>query len=173
MVTLLDTGLLEFLLPIFSILFVYAILFGVLQKSKFISESGNINGWVAFFLAALFAIMPGAMQFISVIAPWFVVMLLIAFSFVLIFLFLGVKLEKITEITQSDATVRWTIIILSVIILIAGLTSVFGPLFGTPTSDGGGMGREIQRSVFDPKVLTTVFVLLIAGQAVRLISQKD
>lgn len=173
MATLLDAGLLNFLLPVISFLLIYAVIFGILQKSKFLSESTNINTWVAFAVSVLFALAPGAMEFVSVIAPWFVVLVIIAFSFLLIFFFLGVKVETIEEITRKEASVRWTIIIISIIIVIIGLTSVFGPIFGTPVQEGGGIGKEIQRSIFDPQVLTTVFILIVAGQAVRLIASKD
>ena len=172
MVTLLDTGLLNFLLPVFSFLLIYALIFAILQKYK-VTDSTNANAWIAFAISALFAVTPGAMNFVSVIAPWFVVMLIIIFSFMILFLFMGVELKTFEGVAREPA-VRWTIIILGVIVIIAGLTSVFGPIFGTPTPDsGGGVAREVQRSVFDPQILTTVFILLVIGQAVRLIAQKD
>ena len=171
MATLLDIGLLEFLLPVFGMILVYTLVFGVLQKTKFITDKGSINAWIAIAVSVLFMAIPGAMKFIAIITPWFVVMLIIAFSLILIFLFMGVETSTIAN-AAKDATVRWTIIILGIIIIVIGLTSVFGPLFGTPTSDESGVGREVQRSIFDPKVLTTVFSLIVAGQAVRLISEK-
>lgn len=173
MATLLDAGLLNFLLPVFSFLLIFAIIYGILQKSKFLGESINLNVWVAISVSILFALAPGAMEFVAVIAPWFVVLVIIAFSFLLIFFFMGVKVETIRNVAEKEAAVRWTIIIISIIIVIIGLTSVFGPIFGTPIQEGGGMGKEIQRSVFDPQVLTTVFILIVVGQAVRLIAAKD
>ncbi len=173
MVTLLDIGLMDFLLPVITFLLIYAIIFGVLQRSKFISDSSNLNAWIAFAVSVLFAMAPGAMTFVSIIAPWFMVMLMIIFSLLLLFLFMGVKMDTIENIARKEASIRWTIIIIAIIIIIIGLTSVFGPIFGTPTTEGGGMGSEIQRSVFDPQVLTTVFILIVAGQAVRLIAAKD
>ncbi len=173
MATILDAGLLNFLLPVFTFLLIYAIVFGVLQKSKFLSESANINVWVAIAISVLFLLAPGAIEFVSVITPWFVVLVIIAFSFLLIFFFMGIKPETIEKVARTEAAVRWTIIIISIIIIVIGLTSVFGPIFGTPADEGEGMGKEIQRSIFDPQVLTTIFILLVAGQAVRLISQQD
>ncbi|MBS3156999.1 hypothetical protein J4442_02385 [Candidatus Woesearchaeota archaeon] len=173
MATILDIGFLNFLLPVFTFLLIYAIVFGVLQKSKFLSESTNINTWVALAISVLFLLAPGAIEFVSVIAPWFVVLVVIAFSFLLIFFFMGIKPEVIEKVARNEASVRWTIIIISIIIIIVGLTSVFGPIFGTPADGEEGVGREVQRSIFDPQVLTTVFILLVAGQAVRLIAQQD
>jgi hypothetical protein len=172
MVTLLDTGLLDFLLPVFSMMFVYAIIFAVLQKTKVLGDQTGTNALIAVVIAVLFAITPGTMEFIGAIAPWFVVILIIIFSFMLLFMFMGVKLEVFEDIAKNEASIRWTVLIVGIIIVIIGLTSVFGPIFGTPTG-GEGIGNEIQKSIFDPKVLTTVFILLIVGQAVRLISEKE
>jgi uncharacterized membrane protein HdeD (DUF308 family) len=173
MATPLDTGLLNFLLPVFIFVLIYAILFGVLKKSEIFGDNNSTNAIIAAVVALLFAITPGAMDFVSIIAPWFMVMLIIIFVFMLLFMFMGVKLETFTQIASSEASIRWTIIIIGIIVIIIGLTSVFGPIFGTPAGDGGGIGNEIQRSIFDPRVLTTLFILLIVGQAVRLISEKD
>jgi len=173
MVTLLDVGLLNFLLPVFSFLLIFAVIFGLLQKTKVISDSSNGNAWIAVAISILFALAPGAMEFVAIIAPWFMVMLIVAFSFILIFLFLGVKLETIEAATRREASIRWTILIIGIIVIIVGLTSVFGPIFGTPAGEESGVGGEIQRSIFDPQILTTVFILLIMGQAVRLIAQED
>ena len=173
MVTLLDTGLMEFLLPIFTLILVYVFIFALLQKSKFVSENTSTNAFVALAIAVLFAMAPGAMAFISIITPWFVVMVLIAFSLLLVFLFMGVKPDVIEGVAKNEAAVRWTIIIFGIFIFKSGLTAVFGPIFGTPTTEGGGMGEEIQRSIFDPKILATVFILIVIGQAIRLIAMKD
>ncbi|MAG52750.1 MAG: hypothetical protein CMH62_02190 [Nanoarchaeota archaeon] len=172
MVTLIDIGLLNFLFPIFTFLLIYALIFGVLQRSKAVTDSAGTNSWIAFAVSILFAITPGAMRFVAIIAPWFAVMLVVAFSLLLIFFFMGVKLDTIERIARNEASIRWTIIIIGIIIIVIGLTSVFGPIFGTPTG-GEGVGGEVQRSVFDPQVLTTVFILLVAGQAVRLIAEPS
>ncbi|MBI2508007.1 hypothetical protein HYV89_03565 [Candidatus Woesearchaeota archaeon] len=169
MVSLVDSGLGEFLIPVFIFILIYAIIFSVLRKSKFLGDDTNINAVVAFVLSALFAIVPGVMEFISIIAPWFVVMVIVAFSILLVFMFGGVKGDTIESIFKNS-TVYWTIIMLSIIILIGGLTSVYGPLLvgGTPAEQGPG--SSIHRAIFNAKVLTTVIVLIIFAFAVRLLS---
>ena len=168
MATLLDTGLLEFILPVFSILLIYAIIFAILQKVKIFGESTATNIMVAVALAVIFAITPGAMEFVRLIAPWFVVMVFVAFSFILIFMFFGAKEEKIALLAQN-AVIQWTVIIIWGIIVIAALTKVFGPLFGQPSATPG-VGGEVERTLFNPKVLATIFILLVASQAVKFIS---
>jgi len=170
MVSLFDAGLGEFLLPVFIFILIFAIIFAILKKVEILGDSNSINTWVAFALAALFSAAPGVMDFIAVIAPWFVVLVVVAFSLLLVFMFMGIKTEKIEEIAR-DSTVYWTILILGIIIVVGGLTAVYGPfLVGGPGATGEGAASEIQRTVFNAKVLTTIIVLLIFAFAVRLLS---
>ena len=169
MVSLLDFGLMEFILPVFIFILVYAIIFGVLQKIKVLGDSKNLNGWVAFALAALFAIMPGAMEFVTVIAPWFTILVILAFSFLLVFMFMGVTTEQIEKLA-TDNVVIWTVIIIGIFIIIGGLTAVYGPIIGGPAPGGESVGEEVRRSIFNIKVLTTVLILIIFAFAVRLLS---
>ena len=169
MVSLFDAGLGEFLLPIFVILLVYAVIFGTLQKVKPLGDSKTTNGMVAFAIAVLLAAVPSVMEFITIISPWFVAMVMVAFSLLLVFMFLGVSTKQMEEIAK-DSVVMWTIIIFAIIIVIGGLTVVYGPVLGGPAPAGGCPGPEIQRSIFNPKVLTAIFTLIIFSFAVRLLS---
>jgi len=169
MVSLVDAGLGEFLIPVFLFILVYAVIYAILKKVKILGDSVNVNAMIAFVLAALFAITPGAMEFVTVIAPWFVVLVIIAFSMLLVFMFGGVSSEKIIKIFE-DSTVYWTIIMFSIVIVIGGLTAVYGPfLVGGPV-EGSGAGSSISKTIFNAKVLTTVIILIIFAFAVRLLS---
>jgi len=169
MVSLIDSGLGEFLIPIFIFILIYAVIFATLKKTKVLGDDININAIVAFVLAALFAVVPGVMDFISIIAPWFVVMVIVAFSIMLVFMFGGVKGETVENIFKNS-TVYWTIIMLSIIILIGGLTAVYGPFLVGGTPGGEGPGASIQKAIFNAKVLTTIIILIIFAFAVRLLS---
>lgn len=169
MVSLIDSGLGEFLIPVFIFILIYAVIYATLKKTKVLSDDININAIVAFVLAALFAVVPGVMEFISVIAPWFVVMVIVAFSIMLVFMFGGVKGETVENIFKNS-TVYWTIIMLSIIILVGGLTTVYGPFFVGGSPSEGGPGSSIHKAIFNAKVLTTIVVLIIFAFAVRLLS---
>lgn len=169
MATPLNTELLGFILPVFSLILIFTIIYAVLQKTKIFGDNKNINAWIAVAIAVIFAIMPEAMEFIAIIAPWFVVMVFVAFSFLLVFMLFGTKGEDIEGLSKN-AVIQWTVIIIGIIIVISALTKVFGPLIGQPTPTGVGTGRELQRSLFNVKVLATVFILLVASQAVKFIS---
>ena len=70
----------------------------------------------------------------------------------------------------KNTSVYWTIIILSIIIVIGGLTVVYGPFFVGGSPSGEAAGAAIHRAVFNIKVLTTIVVLIIFAFAVRLLS---
>jgi len=169
MVSIFDAGIGEFLLPIFVFLLVYAVLYGILQKIKIFGDSKSLNGIIALSISVLMAAIPGVMQLITIIAPWFVAMVMIAFSLLLVFMFLGYSSDQIKGLA-NDSVVRWVIIIFGIIIVVGGLTVVYGPVIGASAPSGTGPGSEIQRSVFNPKVLTAVFTLIIFSFAVRLLS---
>ncbi len=169
MVSLIDSGLGDFLIPIFIFILIYAVIFAVLRKTKILGDDVNINAVVAFVLAALFAVVPGAMKFVSIIAPWFVMLVIIAFSLLLVFMFGGLKTEKIEQIFRNS-TVVWTILMISIIIVMGGLTAVYGPIFVGGGPSGEGAGASVQKAVFNIKVLTTVVILIIFAFAVRLLS---
>ena len=170
MVTPLNTELLGFILPVFSFILIYAIIFAILQKVKIFGDNTTTNTMIAFAISVLFVITPGAMEFVATISPWFVVMVFVAFSFIMIFMFFGTKEETIAKLSEN-ATIQWTVIILGIIIIIAALTKVFGPFFGQPSATPGA-GGEVERTLFNPKVLSTVFILLVASMAVRFISMS-
>lgn len=169
MVSFLDSGLGDFLIPVFLMILVYSIVYAVLSKSKYLSDSVNINAFVAAALTALFAVMPGAMELITVIAPWFVVMVIVAFSILLVFMFGGLKADAIDSLFKNSS-VYWTVIIFSIIILVGGLTVVYGPFFVGGAPGGGGPGASIHRAIFNVKVITAVVILIIFSFAVRLLS---
>jgi len=169
MVSLFESGLGDFLMPVFIFILIYAIIYAALSKTKVLGDSVNINAVVAFALAALFAAAPGAMEFVSVIAPWFIILVIVAFSVLLIFMFGGLKGDVIETIFKNT-TVYWTIIMLSIIILVGGLTVVYGPFLVGGPSGGEGAGASIHKAIFNVKVLTTLTVLIIFTFAVRLLS---
>ena len=54
MATLIDTSLLQFLLPLFSFLFVMAIVYAVMDKFSLVGDNKLIHWTVAFSIAFIF-----------------------------------------------------------------------------------------------------------------------
>ena len=169
MVTPLDTGLLGYVMPIFSFLLIYAVIYAILVKTKILGENNTINSVVPLAVAIIFLLMPGAVSFVNFITPWFVVLVIVGFAVALLFLFLGVE-QKTVKGWAHNPTIYWTALIFMMIIIVGGLIHVFGNFFGAPESSST-VGSEIQYSVFHPKIIATIFILIIATFAVKFISE--
>ena len=174
MATILDTGLLNFFLPIFSFLLVFAISYAILQKTN-ILKNRNVNLAAAFAIGVLFLFTPDAIKLIQFTTPWFVVFLILLMLMFMTFMFLGVKEDQLNKVL-SYPSVYWTIIVVIIGIFLFGLTQIFGEevqsILGKDGGSNGGLIVDIGKIIFHPKVLGAIFILLIASQAIRLLAPR-
>ena len=194
MATVLDINILSYFIPVFIFLFVFTIFFAILQKTKLLGSNAGVDALIAFSVAMLFMFVSDARQLITVITPWLVIMLVIIMSLMMIFMFLGVKAETISDAMSESGTV-WTVLIILIIGLIIAFTQVFGSKIasitqgsfpatsseevtgttGTTTTAGGSQHFlvTVGSIVFSPKILGMFLLLIIASQSVRLIAGED
>ncbi len=195
MATILDIGILNYFIPVFIFLFVFTVFFAILQKTKIFGANAGIDALIAFSVAMLFMFVSDARQLITIITPWLVILLVIIMSLLLVFMFLGVKAETISDAMSESGTV-WTILIILIIGLIIAFTQVFGSKIasitqgpypyttgteqtiatGTTTTQAGGQQHflvTVGNIVFSPKILGMFLLLIIASQAIRLIGAQE
>ncbi|MFH1210714.1 MAG: hypothetical protein V1645_02245 [archaeon] len=192
MATVLDINILQYFIPVFIFLFVFTVFFAILQKTKLLGSTAGVDALVAFSVAMLFMFVSDARQLITVITPWLVILLVIIMSLLLIFMFMGVKAETISDAMSESGTV-WTVLIILIIGLIIAFTQVFGSKIAsitqgpfpatspeeatgtttTPPEGGQHFLVTVGSIVFSPKVLGMFLLLIIASQAVRLIASED
>ena len=172
MASMMDISLVGNFKPIFIWIFIWATTFAVLKKTNLFGDNMGMNTLVAFIMSTLFTLVDPMRQFIDVLTPWFVVLMVFAVFLILTFLFLGVKEETIGETISQPGTV-WFIIIFMIIIFLAVLTSVWGPMVQPVTTTGGeeGIMSDIILIIFNPKVLGAFILLFIASQSIRLIAR--
>ncbi len=175
MSTPLQIGILEHFTPIFIFVLIFVIFYAVLIKTKLLGDNKGLMSLVAFVIALLFLITQAARDFVQVITPWFVILIIIAMCFLLIFMFLGIKPDAIATAISNEGTV-WTIIIILLVLLGLALTKVLGPGIAAITqqegsSDDGFMGNVAQ-VIFHPKILGMFFILVIASFAVKAITRS-
>ena len=173
MATVLDLGLLHYLLPVFSFLFIFSISYALLDKFKLIGDSVTVKSTASFAMAILFLFSGSAMEFVNFITPWFIVLIVVAFFLLALFTFMGVKNENWPKVI-ADVRVHWTIIIIVIILLFISIGHVFGGVFSpyddedtdkTPESEG-------LKAIVHPRVLGAIFILIIASFAVKFISNQ-
>lgn len=172
MATILDIGILEHFVPIFIFVFVFVLVYAVLLKSHILGDNKGLISVASFVVAFLFLVTRAATEFVELVTPWFVVLIIIAMCFLLIFMFLGIKPEAIAGAVSNEGIV-WTIIILLLVLLGLALTKVIGPSIASITQEEGAEGfmGTIGAIIFHPKILGVLFILLVASYAVRTISK--
>ncbi|MFA5176296.1 MAG: hypothetical protein WC413_03515 [Candidatus Nanoarchaeia archaeon] len=170
MATLMDMGLLNYFLPIFTFLFIFAGLYALLDKTKILGENNALKFIAAFSVAMITLFTASIVDLINYVIPWFV---FIAIFLILLFgvlMHFGIKEQDI----WNNLSV-WTVMIIAFLILLIGLTQVFGDVF-TPYQTVGNttktIGSETLRTLFHPRTLGAIFLLIIASLTVRFVGHQ-
>lgn len=176
----LDISLLTLLTPVITFLLIWAIVFAILEKSKLLKGSTQLHAFIGFAIALLFSFTPKAVTFIQTITPWIVVLFVVVILILVLFLATGWTEHSFQE-AMGEPVIRWVLIIIILIILVASLTKVFAPVSPVATGessiengeDSSAVGEEIRQALFSPKILGAVFLLVIIAFAIRFISTPD
>ncbi len=108
----------EFFIPF---LLVFAVVFGILLKSKFLSDDSNVNAAIAFAVAIIVALGGGG-EFLVGLTPFFAVFFVIIFFILMIFMFFGLDPK---DIMQSKAIIFLVVAICAIFVFF-----VMGEMFG-------------------------------------------
>ena len=119
-------------------------------------------------------------------APWFIMAFVFLTLMLLIYRFMGASEADLAD-AAKDKTVAWTIFTVSIIIVIASISHVYGQRLlerapGEPDlatgepGEGAAAGEETFRSelfdaLFNPKVLGLIFIFLVAVFTVSLLTR--
>ena len=168
MATILEgLGFLEFFLPVFSFLFIFVIMYAVLDKFKLMGDNKSIKFIASLSIALIFLFSKSTLEFVNFVTPWFVILVIIAFCILSLFMFMGLK-EKSMEATIGDPRVYWTILVIIIILLIAAIGTVFSDFFST---EGGEITDPTKASITQilvhPRVLGALFLLVIISFAIK------
>lgn len=179
MATLLDTGLIAFLLPLFVFLFIFVVIYGLLSKTKLLGEKQTALNFIASICIAAVAIFAGDLiKVLGAVTPWIVFLILILLLIFGLYKFFGVE-EKEIWATIGGQTVVYVIILL---ILLIGLAAVFekeiSPLTGSQEDSSGnltagkvgGAGKsEVISTLTHPRLLGALFILIVSAFSMKLL----
>ena len=165
----------DYFAPVFVALFVYAITYALLEKTKIFGTNKGTNAAIAIAMSFMFLLTPDLLGIVKIITPWFTILFIFLTMIVLLFLFVGVEQTNISKAFSERSTV-WIIIMVCFIILFYAMTQVYGEQIhgiyaggDTSTSDSS-LSQNIGRIIFHPRVLGMVILLVISALAVRFIS---
>jgi hypothetical protein len=177
---------------------VWIIVYALLGFTGFFKTQQHLRGLIAIMAALLTLASPKVLMVVSLIVPWFSILFVFIAMMLLGIMIFGVKAETITKWVEEkdNATVNFVIII-AAIIFVAGLGFVFFSDGGAPaTNEGqiiidqdgntittydqegnvimpGSVGERgqsaLMATLFHPKVLGAVFVLLLGLFTVMLL----
>ncbi len=183
MATVLDLSLLKSFDVIFPVLLVFALVFAVLQKTKALGESLQINAIVAVVIAFMVLLSDTLVSVLNFMVPWFTVIIIFFILILLIFQIFGAQESDIRG-ALGDKTLQWTLIGVGIVLLVASLGTVLGQSFTDAAFDGdgnvtitdeGGVAQKdfmgsARATLFHPKVMGLVIIFLIAIFAVAFLS---
>ncbi|MBI4440719.1 hypothetical protein HY639_00985 [Candidatus Woesearchaeota archaeon] len=182
MATFLDVSLVKGFSFIFPFLLVWTVLYATLEYRQFFGPRRELHAIIAFVTAMLVALTKPAVEVVSTMTPWFIVLLMVFMMMVLFFKFFGIKDEQISGIFSSYeySWVGWWIVIISLILFAASLGKVFfgaavptgEQITGTVETTGvTGIGEEaFLKTLFHPKVLGLIFLFIIASLTIKMLA---
>ena len=183
MATVLNLSVLNTFMPIFSWILAFLLVFGFLEVTQMFKNKG-IHALLAFVFSIMVAVSGTATAAIAAMAPWFLIMIFIIFIVYLMGNFMGIESGAILNSLGGSGAIWW-ILILSIIILAAGLSQVLGqsllqareggnitttPGNGATVDNAAGHGQTVLLILTHPKVLGMVLLFFIGALTIALMT---
>jgi hypothetical protein len=165
MATLFDGNVVDIVVPLLVMIFVFLILYGLLQKSKILGGNQAVDFFVALTVGILTFFTDSAVKFTQFMSVW----LLVA-TIVLIFLIILLSFfAKDGDLGfPDDMDIKNIVFWIGIIILAVGLTYAFGPIL-TPYAQGADPNRTIFRTLFHPRVAGAIIMVIIIANMAKLL----
>lgn len=165
MANLLDLNLVGFLAPIIILIFIWTLVFALLNKLKLFGDNKGMNGLIAVCVGLLVIINVDITLVLVNFIPWvFAFLLLLVFIF-MIFMFMGMDEKHLTKMIKDEPTIWVPVLAAIVIMFLVSMTSVFGPFL--QVTDKPGFWEVAKRTLFHPRILGALFIILVASQVIR------
>ena len=177
---------------IFTFLFTFAVVYGVLSVTNIFGDKTGktVNPIIAFAMAMLASFSTMFIRIISTLSPWLIVAIVSVFFIMLLLRFLGVEEDVITGFFKSDSQDKKTVIYWAIVLVIIVVTLVIsieigdevGPYVGDGTAGnhtgeipdgdvpGGAFAENLGAALFHPKVIGSFLIMLFASLAIRQLS---
>ncbi len=181
MATVLDLSVLKTFMPIFSWIFAFLLIYGVLEVTQIFKNRG-IHAMIAFVFSVMVAISGTATNTIVAMTPWFLIMIFFIFMLYLIGNFMGLGSADIIGSLGGKGAIWW-ILILGVIILASGLSQSFGQQLlaarqggnatevpATSTNPDGSHGGQVLFVLTNPKVLGMLLLFFIGALTIAMMT---
>ena len=194
-VPVLNLELLGHFTPVFSFLLVLVLVYAALQYTKALGGNKIIHAIIALVLAFVVILIPSMTALIMFAAPWFTILFIMVIFGIIGFKLFGVSDDNISEVMRKHTGLQWTILIVMLVIVIGALSVSFGQKQLDKTTGASGLPSNafdadyvnsvpsgstatkdyqtnFQRTLYHPKMLGVLFILIFSAIAVRVMSGK-
>jgi len=171
MATFLDVGLAEVVVPLVTMIFVFLICYAILQQSKMLGGKNIIDFFVALMVGILVFFSSSALELTKFMSVWLVVVLIIIIFMIIILSFFK-NLDEGNMGFPDDMDIKGLIFWVLIIVLAVGLTQVFGPVL-TPYAAGADPDRTILRTLFHPRMIGAIVLVIIIANMAKLLKHHS
>lgn len=192
-----DVGVLQHFSPFFLFFLVWIMMFAFFQWAKLFGDIKILHAFMALtiaFFATLFDAPISAM--IQYVIPRFVFLLIFAVLIIMVLKVFGTTDDNLHDVVKEPG-VYWTILIIAIVILMGGLSKAWGqssleftgsngysgaetpnevalpngaPGAATGSTNTGDFNQNLGATFYNPKILGTIFLLLMAAIGTRMLS---
>ena len=183
MATPLDIGALKQFSGIFSFMFVLVLVYAILSTTPWFKERKGLAGLISLLAAFLTLFSTIASKTITLMAPWFVLFVIFTILFILMFMIFGYDIKTITDfVTSGEFGIGIWVMAIMIVIGVGSLVAVVNEEVGFQKLTGGNVsmaGEPVTsdfgfwQTLFHPKILGMVLVLMVAFFTVRQISKNE
>ncbi|OIO42569.1 hypothetical protein COU56_01635 [Candidatus Pacearchaeota archaeon CG10_big_fil_rev_8_21_14_0_10_31_9] len=168
-----DFSWLGYYVPIFGFLFVFVVMYAVLSKTSVLGESGFVNSLVSFVFAIIFVTFLPAVNYVQTIIPWFVILIICLFFFLVIVGFSQKDIDKFMK-----PWIAWVFIGFLALIFLISAIYVFNPVFVKGIADLTGNSQDqvfesLRKFVISEKFFGGIFLLIIAAVTSWVLTKKS
>lgn len=177
MATVFDVGLMSQFSVIFVWLFIFTLVYAVLQVTKVLGANKGLDAMIAITIAFFFSLSSELSEVISTMTPWFVIFIMFIFFVWMIGMFMGMEQTELTNVFGKGGGAFWWIFSFALIILIYAVSKVFGQKLleggGAANATSTGFAANVMSTIFNPQLLGMALLLIIASFVVRFMATND
>lgn len=183
----LELGFLQYFSPIFVFVLVFVIVYAMMQFTKFMGDNKIVHSLIALFIAIIFLFSTAASTVILFIAPWFTIFFIFLIFMIMAYKLFGATDDQIKTVISKWHAGQYFIATIAIIIMLFGLGSGLGQKLLTYTQPEAGeegvlaavgvvgegstattsYTQNLAATIFNPKVLGMVLILIIASLTIR------
>ena len=191
MATFLDVSIVKSFSSIFTFLLVFVIVYGLLEMFKALGDKRqSLHALIAVVLGFMVALSKGVTVVLQTFIPWFTILILIIFFVLFAVKLFGISNDEIAGAFKKKSSILTWILILTLVIVLFSLGSGFGQetleqgqdegtvvseVSGNETAptDTGSFSQNLYNTLYHPKILGLILVMLIVVFAMLFLTDSD